>query len=210
MPARKKTTTSSSESDSLALAKAINSLVDCRDSFVNALNEFDSLNKETLTNIELELKTKREELDELKKDFDRQKRDFEIQLKQECDELKYEAGVRFLTERDEIPVKEEEYNKLVEKLETIREDCEKERKQEVAIANAQAKKELELALRSQELEHKAETATLKAKVEQLENDRVNFKETIDNLKQEVAAQRTLTQQVAEAGKQGAINQSFGK
>ena len=66
------------------------------------------------------------------------------------------------------------------------------------------------AIRTKELEHKAEVAELSAQVKQKTLEIESLHKEIDNLRSEVASQRKLTQAVAEASKAPPITQSFGK
>jgi len=75
---------------------------------------------------------------------------------------------------------------------------------------ANAKIALNSAVKNCQLEHKAETAQLKAVSEQQQKEIKSLETTIKNMQAEIAAQRQLTKEVAEAGKQGSIQQTFGK
>ncbi len=202
--------TTKSESDTLAFAKAINKLIQKQEDFAKVIQEMNDLKAETLTGIQLELKTKREELDNLDKEYENKKKDLQIKVDQEFKEYAYQKAVEVLEEHGEIAVDEESYNELKESVETVREELEEEMANKVTEEKSQASKELEQALKTKTLEYKAEKATLEATVEQLTKERQTYESTIDNLKFEIAAQRELTKQVAEAGKQGAISQTFGK
>lgn len=199
-----------SDSDTLAFAKAVTKLGQKQDEFVNVFNEFKDLKAETLTEIQLELKTKRDELDNLDKEYEVKKKDLEIKLDQEIKEASYDKAVEILKEHSEIAVDEDEYNELTEQVETVRTELEEEMENKVTEEKEKAQKDLKQALLNNNLEHKAQIAMITAQVEQLTKERTTYESTISNLKGEIAAQRELTKQVAEAGKQGAISQSFGK
>jgi len=198
------------ESDTLAFAKAINKLIQKQEDFAKVIQEMNDLKAETLTNIQLELKTKREELDNLDKQFGTQKKDLQIKIDQECREYAYQKATEILEEHGEIAVNEDEYNELKDSVDTVKEELEAEMEEKLNQEKAEAKKALNQALLNKNLEHKAEIANLTATVKQLTKERETFESTISNLKSEIAAQRELTKQVAEASKQGAITQSFGK
>ena len=198
------------ESDTLVFAKAINKLTQKQDEFKKIVEEMKELKAETLMNIQLELKTKREELDSLKKEFETKKKDLEIKVELECKEYGYKKALEILEEHGEIAVNGEEYNELKASVENVKDELHKEMVKKVEICKAEAKKTLTQAMTNKELEHKAEIAMLTATVEQLKKERNTYESTISSLKSEIAAQRELTKQVAEASKQGAISQTFGK
>ena len=202
--------TKKSESDTLAFAKAITKLSQKQEEFVKVVAELKELKAETLTDIQLELKAKREELEGLDKDYETKKKDLEIKLNQEIKELGYEKAIEILEEHGQIGVDEDEYNELKEGVQSVRAELEEEMKVKISEEKANAKRELSQAITNKNLEHKAEIATLTATVEQLKKERNTYESTIENLKSEIAAQRELTKQVAEASKQGAISQTFGK
>jgi uncharacterized coiled-coil DUF342 family protein len=205
-----KRTSKTSETDTLAFAKAINKLIQKQDDFSSAIKDLNNLKADTLTGIQLELKSKRDELDNLVKQYDVQKKDLEIKIDQECKEYSYQKATEILEERGEVAVDDEEYEELKESVDAVREELETEMEVKVKEQQQKGHQELSQALKNKQLEHKAEIATLTATVQQLTKERGTFETTIDNLRSEIAAQRELTKQVAQAGKQGAISQSFGK
>ena len=75
------------ESDTLAFAKAINRLTQAHDEIKSSLDSLENLKAETLNEIQLELKSKREELTNLEKEYDVKRKDFEIQIEQEFKEF---------------------------------------------------------------------------------------------------------------------------
>lgn len=198
------------DSDILAFVKAITKLSQKQEDFMKSVEELKELSADNLSNVQLELKTKREELDDLTKQYDTQKKDMEIKLVQEINEYGYEKAIEIIEEHKQIAVNMSEYDELKQSVELLKTTHEKDMKSKIAELNAIAKKELERELLNTGLKHKAEIAELSATVKQLEKERKTYESTIDNLKQEVASQRELTRQVAEASKQGAISQNFGK
>ena len=211
MPSSKTATKSSkSESDTLAFAKAINKLVQKQEDFTTAIEDLKNLNAENMTSIQLELKSKREELNNLTKEFDVKKKDLQIKVDQEFNEYSYEKAKEIIGERGEIPVDEEEYTELESAVEQSKEEMEEEMQEKISEEQQKAKQALAQALKNKDLEHKAHIANLQAEVEQLKKERKIFESTIKNLREDIEAQRQLTKQVAEASKSGAISQTFGK
>ena len=198
------------DSDTLAFAKSINKLIQKQEDFQKMIDELNTFKVETLTNIQLEFDSKRKELDALNKEYDTLKKDLQIKADQEFKEYGYVKAVEILEENDEIAVNEVEYNELQTSIETIKEEMEEETTKQIKDEKINASKELAMVKKTMQLEHKAEIAMLSATVDQLTKERQTFESTIDSLKSEIAAQRDLTRQVAEASKQGAISQQFGK
>lgn len=210
MSKRSKASTKQTDSDTLAFAKAINSLGEKQEDFIKAVNAIKELKAKTLSEIQLEIKTKRDELNDLQKDYENKKKDLQIKLDQELKEYGYEKAIEIIGESGEIGVDEDEYNELKESIEKLKEEHNSEMEEKLNQEKLEGKKQLSQALKNKDLEHKAEIATLTATVQQLTKERETFETTFENLKSEIAAQRELTKQVAEAGKQGAITQTFGK
>jgi len=198
------------ESDTLAFAKAINKLVQKQDEFAKIIEEMKTLKADTLTSIQLELKAKRNELDSLDKEYEVKLKDLQIKVDQDFKEHGYNKAVEVLEEHGEIAVNEETYNELKDSVDVLKKEAEEELEKKLKELKSQHARELAGTLKNKELEHKAEIAMLTAKVEQLTKERQTFESTIKNLQSEIAAQRDLTRQVAEASKQGAISQNFGK
>lgn len=198
------------ESDTLAFAKAINKLVQKQDEFSKIVEEMKTLKAETLTGIQLELKSKRDELNSLDKDYDVKIKDLQIKIDQDFKEYGYNKAIDVLEKHGKIAVDDDEYDELKNSVDELKKEAIEDLEKKIKEMKTQNARELAGTVKFKELEHKAEIAMLTAKVEQLTKERQTFESTIKNLQSEIAAQRELTKQVAEASKQGAINQSFGK
>jgi 1-aminocyclopropane-1-carboxylate deaminase/D-cysteine desulfhydrase-like pyridoxal-dependent ACC family enzyme len=102
-----------------------------------------------------------------------------------------------------------EHSRLVTELETLRNNSAAQLQQAVAAEKASGTAALEQALLNKELGHKAHIAGLTAQVEQQVREISVLRETIANLKHEIAEQRSLTKEVAVASSKSQIQQSFG-
>ena len=125
-------------------------------------------------------------------------------------EYQYEAALKVLGEKGEIPIKTSELKSLKDELHELKTNLEDKLEKAIKAEKVSSQQALHAALKNSELTHKAETAGILAISKQKEQEVVVLQSTIDNLKQEISAQRELTKSVAEAGKAGAISQSFGK
>lgn len=227
------TSQQSSESERLLLAKAIASLTQTQASFIESVEHYKSITEESLRQVDLEMDIKKKEFaeqskqldkefseknEELDSDYKKKKLEYDQELKnkkidveQELREHKYDAITQMLeNDFNEIAVDKDEYDALQGELMQLRDSYEKDlEKAKVELRNAHAK-ELNASIGSNNLKHTAETAELTASVKQQEREISILNSTIENLKKELAAQRELTREVAVAGKQGSINQTFGK
>ena len=147
---------------------------------------------------------------ELEKEYEVKQRDLQIECNQFIEEHKNIAIKEFLTERNEVQIELDELSKLREDLLILQTSERKEL--EECKKNEQEKHEnnLKIALNNLELRHRAETAQLTANVNQKDNEIKTLHKSIDNLNQDVAAQRELTNQIAQSMKQAPISQNFGK
>jgi len=199
--------------------------------FVDVFNQLKDFSNESIKEIDVKIKKKDEECynkySQLSKDFslkvtnlqssyEKKKYDLERQFQQTRDEMErefqqneYDKAVEVLDEKGEIAVVETEYNSLKKECDDLKKTMEKKEKEVLAINDAKWKKEMEIILRTKELEFQASSADMKAKIDQLNKEVSVLHSTIDTLKDEIQEQRNLTRNVAEAA-QGAVTQNFGK
>ena len=213
---KKKTTTSSttvrvnnSDSDRLQLAQAINNLVVRGETFAAALDELSNFSKERLVELDLKIEAKKSEYQDLTNKLENQYKDTEIKLRQALQDTKLVAAKEVLTTLDMIPITNSEYSNLTLELSVLKSQYKLDIEKAIKEEQDKAKSTLQQVLTNKELAHAAEIATLKATTDQQVKEINVLKETIKNLKEEIAEQRTLTKEVAIAGSKGAIQQSFG-
>jgi hypothetical protein len=198
------------DSDRLQLAQAINNLVVRGDAFSHALEELNAFSRDKVQQLDLMIEAKKKEYQDITSSLENQYKDFEIKLKQNLQENKLVAVKEVLATLDMMPVANAEFTQLNSELAHIREAHTAELANSVKQEQDKAKATLQQSLTAQELAHKAEIASLKASVEQQVKEIQVLKETISNLKEEVAQQRALTKEVAIAGSKSQISQSFAK
>lgn len=78
------------------------------------------------------------------------------------------------------------------------------------ISKSDSKRSMSAAIANSNLSHKADTAVLTATVDQLRNQIDNLQKANGKLNEEIAAQRDLTKQVAQAARSAPITQQIGK
>lgn len=198
-----------SDSDRLQLAQAINNLVVRGESFANALDELSNFSKERLVELDLKIEAKKSEFIDLTNKLENQFKDTEIKLRQSLQENKLVAAKEVLSTLDMTTITNAEYSNITTELAQLKSTFTSSIEKAVKEEQDKAKATLSQVLTNKELAHAAEIATLKATTDQQIKEINVLKETIKNLKEEIAEQRTLTKEVAIAGSKGAIQQSFG-
>ena len=197
------------DSDRLQLAQAINNLVVRGETFSAALEELANFSKQRLVDLDLKIESKKQEYQDLTAKLENQYKDTEIKLRQNLQESKLSAAKEVLADLNMVAVSQNEYNKLTDELEDIKASYTTNLTKAVQDERENSKKELQQAINNKTLAHTAEIASLKAQTEQQVKEIAVLKETISNLKHEIAEQRALTKEVAIAGSKGAIQQTIG-
>jgi hypothetical protein len=197
------------DSDRLQLAQSINNLVLRGDSFLAAMDELNTFSKERIVDLDLKIESKKQEFQDLTVSLENQFKDVEIKLKQNLQENKLVAVKDVLSGLNMMYIETAEHSRLVTELETLRNNSAAQLQQAVAAEKASGTAALEQALLNKELAHKAHIAGLTAQVEQQVREISVLRETIANLKHEIAEQRSLTKEVAVASSKSQIQQSFG-
>lgn len=210
-----------------SLTKSIDSLNSVQESFNQNYDELTNYQNEEFNNMDYQLKLKNEscyeqynqmvkefkekefvlenehkmKLYNLEKEFNENKDNFDRDLTKH----KFESARVVVEEENHVVVEQEEYDKLVGDKETY----------EASLADQKAKLEkdfhsqLNARLSTKDLEHKVASSDMKATIQQQTKDISRLESTIETLKQEIQAQRKLTESVA-ASSQKAVTQNFGK
>jgi hypothetical protein len=197
------------ESDRLQLAQSINNLVLRGESFVSAMEELNTFSKERLVDLDLKIESKKQEFQDLTTSLENQYKDVEIKIKQNLQENKLVAVKEVLSGLNMMYIETSEHSRMVSELEMLKTTTASQLSAAVDAERASGKAALTQALHNQSLSHKAEIASLTAQVEQQVKEIAVLKDTISNLKHEIAEQRSLTKEVAIASSKSSIQQSFG-
>lgn len=197
------------ESDRLQLAQSINNLVLRGESFVSAMEHLTTFSKERLVELDLRIESKKQEFQDLTAQLNNRYKDVEIMLKQHLQEYKLDAVKEVLSGLNMTCLETSEHTRLVAELDALKATAAQQIEAAVEQEKSAGKTAMSHALRNMDLTQKAETATLVAQVEQQIKEIGVLKETISNLKHEIAEQRSLTKEVAIAGSKSNIQQSFG-
>lgn len=200
----------SEANDRLAYAKAIASVAAKMEAMMKAVETMQKYEKEKFETLDMEIAAKNREFSELDEQTKVHKKNLKIQTDQWLAEYKYQGALKYLAEIDEMAIKKTEYEALKKELADLRANYEQDIANAVKKEKEHSTKALKSAVTTAELKFKAETAVIQATIEQQKKEIQSLENTIDGLKVEIAAQRKLTQSVAEAGRAAPITQSFAK
>jgi hypothetical protein len=210
-----------------SLTKSIDSLNSVQENFNQNYEELKNYQNEEFNNMDYQLKLKNEscyeqynqlvkefkekefvlenehkmKLYNLEKEFNKNKDNFDRDLAK----YKFESARVVVEGENFVVVEKEEYGKLVGDKETY----------ETSLADQKAKLEkdyhsqLNARLATKDLEHKVASSDMNATIQQQTKEISRLESTIETLKQEIQAQRKLTESVA-ASSQKAVTQNFGK
>lgn len=191
-------------------SKAILLLSNKQEAFVKSVEVVNQFVADIRSDLRTDIQAKWLESENLKTSVANERKNLEIETEQNIKQFKYKAAVEILTARDEVPIMKSELQQLRDELARTQKDIESRIETALTMEKDRSKRAVESAVNQCRLKHAAESAELRAKVDQQTVSNKNLLENIVNLKEEVAAQRQLTKEVAMAGKQGAISQYMGK
>ena len=209
------------------LTKSIDSLNNVQESFNQNYDELKNYQNEEFNNMDYQLKLKNEscynqynqmvkefqekefvlenehkiKLYNLEKEFNENKDNFDRELAKH----KFNSARTVVEGEHFVVVEQEEYDKLVGDKDNY----------EASLADQKSKLEKDFHLQlnarvtTKDLEHKVASSDMKATIQQQTKDIARLESTIETLKQEIQAQRKLTESVA-ASSQKAVTQNFGK
>ena len=210
MPKKTSHSTDNGESNRVLLTKAINNLTSNRESFEESVKAFQTISKEMIEDLDLQIDDRTKQLDESKKTIENDLNDARIKASQQLAEHKRDIAVEFLAESGEVPIDEDELEGLREGHESVQEEHQTELDNLRDELTKKSKEELHSALNSQELRHKAAFAETQAENKMLKTEIQNLHNFIEKLKDEVDAQRKLSATIAQSNAKEAIHQTIGK
>jgi len=210
MPGRSSASTTPTQprSERLELAMAISSITTKQDAFIKAVETLDKYKTEILQNLDLEIESKKIELQDLEADFAKRKKSGQIETDQYLKEYQYKGVINLLENEDEEPIKKDRLKEMRDEIATLRTAQTGELDKVKHEERGKAKAAIDDALSRMELKHKAEIAQLSAEVTQQKKEIHTHELTIENMKNELAEQRKLTKDVAQAGRAAPITQNL--
>jgi hypothetical protein len=208
------------DSDRLQFALAINNLTARSEALVAALQEIQTFDRDRIQTIEMKLEAKKKEYadmtqtlstqyEQAQKQLENEYIDAKIKCNQDIREHGLVAANNLLATMNMTSISVDKLNGMVNELSTIKDAHATTLKKELDDSHHQAKQELSRQISALQLEHKATVASLQAQVEQQVKEIRVLNDTISSLKHELAEQRTLTKEVAQASSKSQISQNFG-
>lgn len=192
------------------LTKQIESLVSKQDAFTKAVQGLENFKKECITDLDTDIELKKKELEELAKKYENDVIDGKTRTDQTLKKYEYEEAVKILEKHGEVPSFKEDIENYKNTIVQLKIEHEAGIKKVIDEEKKNSDSALKAVINNSTLKNAADNAELKARANQLENQVVMLNGTITNLQNELKCQRELTKDVAMAGKQGAIQQTFGK
>jgi recombinational DNA repair ATPase RecF len=208
MPAKKQTT--EDVSGRIALANALVAIQKSQIQFAGAVKAYEEISQEAVQKLETLIEAKQKDLDDKMADVESKVKRRKIDAETEICAHKRKAVIDILQETNETPIEVDLLVELKGKIQALTEKHEAELKALSASLAGKHKRDLAIALKEKDLEHKASVAEIKASSTQSLQEIKALKQTIAEQREEIKAQRELTKSVADAGRQGAISQTFGK
>lgn len=214
-PAKKRKTVGTSvapveSNERVEFRKVCQELARTRQGFVDAVEWCKAFEEESMENLNMLITEKKAQLAELTAQFEVEKKNSQIKLAQEIAEHKLQAALAILTARGEVALPKTELEELRQRCATAAQHLEAELGRVRDAEKASGHAQLGAALKARDLEHKAESAALTAKVAQQEHEIQSLQAQLQNYVLQLDKQRELTKSVADAGRQGAITQTIGK
>lgn len=235
LPAEPSLDTKLFQPDNIKLIRALEKMTKTLDKLTKDQQEFNdnfsllsNYTEDEMNEMDYKLRVKNEEcynyLHELQKkytekqftldnDYNTRTYELETKFKQLQRELENEYAEKSISEM--TGVLNNKYNRIVvDKFENdeLKNELDRLRSQQEALKKdleTQMHKELNARLQTAKLQHEVETSNMKAQIENQKREIAVLADTITTLKQEVQAQRDLTQSVANAT-QKQLTQNFGK
>ena len=188
---------SSDESERMRIEKAILALHKSREAFTQSTAKCDEMINEIFTDLDRKLEHKKRDLSEIEEEYTRKLKSRKLDVEHEIKAYRYEAAKTILNERDEVPVLKQTWNDLQNRVD----NCMAEADQKIEAVKKEERKQADTKIeqfnRTTKLQQEAAVAKVTAQLEQKDQQIKVLQDTIQGLKKEVEAQRSLTKQVAE-------------
>jgi chromosome segregation ATPase len=195
--------------DRLVLAAALTNITNRGDAFANALQEFERVRKSLSESLENEVQTKKRMRDELDTDYEQAKRAKQINLDQDIAQHGYQAALRLLAERKEVPILEQELFNLRKRIQELEAKDQAEMKKAIDEVKADAARVAVFEKRALTLQHEKEIASLTSNADSLQKQLAAAKDEIAKAEKRLDDTRALCQKIAEAGSKAQIVQNLG-
>lgn len=186
------------DNDELGLKKSILKIIQNQETFAKSVAECKSLIDEQLSDLELKTTAKRKAMSDLDEEFNQNQKSRKLDLEHDLRLHGYNAAVKLIKERKEVPIAEEELAKLKAELELLKRDHTTQIQTIAKEARAQYEKELAAYQLTSDLKHQAEIARNESKILQLTDHVKVLDAQIANQKSDLDKQMKLTESVAKS------------
>jgi DNA repair exonuclease SbcCD ATPase subunit len=206
---KRKPSNSSSHGDSksvttvnpqLELAKSIKALVASQDMSHKRIQQLDELMKSITGDFELQITTKKRELEQLNEDYNHRQKTRHLQLEHEFKELEMTKVKEILESRNEMSITKQEHSNLQNQIKELHKAHEDETAQIRASLHHMHEKELKELEKTKRLEVSAQLAEFNAAKTSHTQQIALLHSTIESLRNELMEQRNLTKSVAESSR----------
>ena len=184
----------------LELAKSIKALVVSQDMSHKRIQQLDDLMKSITGDFELQITTKKRELEQLNEDYNHRQKTRHLQLEHEFKELEMAKVKEILDARHERSITIQEYNNLQTQIQELHKSHEDEIAQIRASLHHLHEKELKELEKTKKLEVSAQLAEFNAGKTSHTQQIALLQSTIESLRNELMEQRNLTKSVAESSR----------
>ena len=195
----------SKSSDRVILAKAIENFSSVYEKLNSALTELKGVTTEKINEYSLMIETKKQDYNDLNERLDREFKSKQSDLQNKLKDINMLAFEEFakkynyqLVLIDDYEKKETEISTLQDKNEELNLKMEEKVEEKVELAKTKLEDSFKQEKLTLQLTHKAETADLIAQNKQHLREIEILNSTIINMKSEIAEQRNLTKEVAQA------------
>lgn len=194
---KRKRDSSSDESERMRIEKAILALHKSRDAFTQSTTKCDEMINEIFGDLDRKLEHKKRDLNEIEEEYTRKLKSRKLDVEHEIKAYRYDAAKSILKEQHEVPISEDKLEELQDKVDNCMADAD----QKIEAVKKEERKQADLKIeqfnRTTKLQQEAAVAKVTAQLEQKDQQIKVLQDTIQGLKKEVEAQRSLTKQVAE-------------
>jgi hypothetical protein len=208
---------SANDSDRLQLAQAINNITLSGNTFVKAVESLSAFSQERLSELDMQIDSKKREYEQMNSHLENEFKNNQIETKQRLNEFKIKACEELVKDYNMQVIKNEDLYKLKSDLTVLQKELSEVNKSfdDKLRNDVEKEKQFYTSKLQQEtstltLNHKAQIAELSAQCAQQKKEIEMLNRTIENLKHEVAEQRTLTKEVAIASSKAQITQQIGR
>lgn len=197
------------KNDRLLLANAISSINARGDAFIKAIDDFKTLKEDLNQTLENEFQVKKRQREELDGEYEQVKRSKKIELDQDLREHGYQAALKLLADKKQVPIDDSELTALRARIKELEAKNASELKDAITDERTKAAKHLEYEKKTMSLQHEKEVATITSNLESLKQQLLAAREENKEGQRRLERQIVLTEKVADSASKAQIVQNLG-